>query len=193
MNTIIQPGAGLVFMKVGTHAEENLDQIFARKSKEIQDTDIAMWGYGGNTCHPRTMVQPFASDHVASGIPIYLCMEEMKSLHWAEPLVAAEYSVDGIKWEEIPEKIEVRGSKFALVIGSLERKNFVLPLHQTRVAAGLNKGRLGSKYVSGRVDKACLEVQGNDQSSSPENIREIEITLVAKLTSPYAVFLRGNR
>jgi hypothetical protein len=36
-------------MKVGTHAQESLEDIIARKSKEIDDAGYAMWGYGGKT------------------------------------------------------------------------------------------------------------------------------------------------
>ena len=55
MSDIIRPGVGILFMKVGTHAQETLADIIA-KDQEIEDTGYAMWGYGGNTCHPRTMV-----------------------------------------------------------------------------------------------------------------------------------------
>ena len=58
MSKIIEPGSGLLYMKVGTHARETLEDIIRRKTKEIEDTGYAFWGYGGNTCHPRTMVQP---------------------------------------------------------------------------------------------------------------------------------------
>ncbi len=86
MSDIIRPGAGVLFMKVGTHAQESLADIIARKTKEIEETGYAMWGYGGNTCHPRTMVQPFAEAWADRGEPIYLCMEEMDSRHFAEQL-----------------------------------------------------------------------------------------------------------
>ena len=35
MTEIIHPGAGLIFMKVGTHAQESLEEIIDRKRKEI--------------------------------------------------------------------------------------------------------------------------------------------------------------
>src|ERR1039458_7897172 len=98
MSGIVEPGAGVLFMMVGTHARESLDDIIARKAKEIEDAGFAMWGYGGNTCHPRTMVQPFAESFKDRGKPIYLCMNAMPSSHIADPVRAQEYSVDGIKW-----------------------------------------------------------------------------------------------
>ena len=152
MTGIIKPGAGVLFMKVGTHAQEKLDDIIRRKSREIRDTGYGMWGYGGNTCHPISMVQPFAREFAQRGEPIYLVMEEMDSKHFAEPFCAAEYSYDGRLWKEIPGTIEVRGSRYALIIESLRKQEFGLPLDQTRIPVGPSTGRLGSRYVSGRVE-----------------------------------------
>src|ERR1700761_2612989 len=88
MHQLIKPGQGFLYMKVGTHAKETLEDIIRRKSQEIEQAGYAMWGYGGNTCHPQTMVQPFARECQADGGTIYLCMEEMNSTHFAEPLRA---------------------------------------------------------------------------------------------------------
>ncbi len=193
VNSIVKPGAGLLFMKIGTHAREELADIIARKTEEIRRTGFGMWGYGGNTCHPSSMVQPFAKSFAKRGQTIHLCMEEMTSNHRAEPLCAAEYSVDGVTWSEIPETIEVRGSRYALVIDQLHEERFALPLDQTRVPVGPSMGRLGSRYIQGRVDKACLEVLNAPELSNDAAPREIEVNLVATLKEPYAVFLRGQR
>ena len=181
-------------MKVGTHAQESLEDIIARKSEEIAKVGYAMWGYGGNTCHPSTMVQPFAESFAAQGQPIHLVMEEMDSKHFAEPLCAKEYSADNLTWLEIPEDIQVRGSRFALKIGGLRKADEQLSLNSTRVAIGPTKGRLGSRYVQGRVDKACLEVLNEPENVNEEVERAVRpINLIADLVEPYAVFLRGFR
>ena len=193
MNDIVVPGEGLLFMKIGTHAREDLAAIIARKTEEIRKTGFGMWGYGGNTCHPASMVQPFAKTFALRGRTIHLCMEQMESNHFAEPLCAAEYSADGVTWKEIPETIEVRGSRYALVIDKLHEERFTLPLDQTRVPVGPSTGRLGSRYIKGRVDKACLEVLDAPELTNDVDPREIEINLVATLQDPYAVFLRGQR
>jgi hypothetical protein len=67
VDTIIRPGAGVLYMKVGTHAGESLEDILRRKTREIEEAGYALWGYGGNTCHPLTMVQPFARDFERRG------------------------------------------------------------------------------------------------------------------------------
>lgn len=194
MTEIICPGAGILFMKVGTHARETLAEIIARKTKEIEETGYAMWGYGGNTCHPTTMVQPFAEAWEGKASPIYLCMQEMDSRHAAEQLRATEFSVDGLKWDIIPKTINVLGSRFALVIEDLRHEELTLPLAKAQVAVGLNKGRPASRYIRGQVDKACLEVLAAPLPDlNAEEVRDIRINLVAKLKSPYAVFLRDHR
>jgi hypothetical protein len=193
VNDYVRPGEGLLFMKIGTHAREELADIIARKTEEIRRTGFGMWGYGGNTCHPTSMVQPFARTFARRGRTIHLCMQKMESSHFAEPFAAAEYSGDGVTWQKIPDTIEVRGSRYALVIDRLSKERFMLPLDQTRVPVGPSMGRLGSKYVLGRVDKACLEVLDAPQLSNDAPAVEIEIDLVAELRDPYAVFLRGAR
>lgn len=175
-------------MKVGTHAQESLADIIARKQKEIDDAGIAMWGYGGNTCHPTSMVQPFARTHADAGRPIILAMQPMNSKHFAEPVRAEEYSQDGVLWTPIPEPINVKGSRYALCVKSLEVVEEHLDLSATRVALGNSKGRVGSAYVRGRVDKACLEVASN---IPPDVSGGAEISLIAEMVEPYAVFLRN--
>ena len=193
MSAIVELGAGVLYMKVGTHARESLEAIVARKSREIKEAGFGMWGYGGNTCHPSTMVQPFAKDFQERGQRIHLVMEEMDSKHFAEPLCAAEYSVDGLEWKLVPEAIQVRGSRYALVIENLRREEFSLPLHCTRVPVGPSTGRLGSRYVHGRVDKACLEVDSAGEEREQEKGDVRAIGLVAEVVKPYAVYLRNYR
>jgi hypothetical protein len=190
--TQITPGTGLLFMKVGTHAQETLDDIVARKTKEIEDVGFSFWGYGGNTCHPGTMVQPFARSYEKIGQTIKLFMEPMMSSHFAEPVRADEFSIDGINWREIPAQINVRGSRYALAIKGLVKDEFELPLYKTVVGIGNSMGRPGNLYVSGRVDKACLEVVEDDKIPNQEQ-KTIHIGLSADLVPPYAVFLRNRR
>ncbi len=175
MADILKPGIGFVFMKVGTHAREPLTDIIARKRKEIEDAGYALWGYGGNTCHPLTMVQPFARDFVQQ--------------HFAIPERAEKFSADGIKWDTIPPAINVRGSRYALKIDELEDQDFELPLAHTEVAIGNSLGRRGDRYVTGRVDKACLKVVDIEGAQDVEETPPVHIGLVARLTEPYAVLL----
>jgi hypothetical protein len=179
-------GAGVLFMKVGTHAQETLADIIARKKREIDEAGFSLWGYGGNTCHPTTMVQPFAKSHATAGTPIVLCMQPMESKHFAIPLRAKEFSVDGTQWQRIPDAINVLGSRYALCLKSLNQVEAELPLAATRVAVGNSMGKIGSDYIKGRVDKACLDIVSTDDAGPA-----VSIGLVAELTDPFAVFVRS--
>lgn len=190
---VLRPGSGFLFMKVGTHANEDLQSILQRKNDEITRGGFAMWGYGGGTCHPLTMVRPFADMFQDAGEPIRLVMEEMSSHHFAEQIVAEEYSVDGKDWIAINTEIhKVLGSRYALFINNLRHEEFELPLAQSKVAVGPSEGRRGNIYVQGRVDKACLVMD-----TQPTPIGEGEsvsrpIKLVADIVHPYAALLRNK-
>ena len=190
MADILRPDTGVIFMKVGTHAQEPLNEIIARKKREIEEAGFALWGYGGSTCHPLTTVQPFARGYERRNGVIYLWMQPMDSKHFAVTERAGEYSIDGLHWQPVPDAINVVGSRYALAIQGLHEDQFDLPLSQTRVAIGNSIGRPGSSYITGRVDKACLELVDDNQPVSGE-ARTVPIRLVAQLVQPYAVLLRN--
>jgi hypothetical protein len=188
----LSPGTGLFFMRVGTHARESLEEIVARKTCEIEKQGYTLWGYGGQTCHPITVVQPFAKERRAASMPLFLCMEEMVSeRYFGEPLAASEYSEDGRSWQDIPANIEVRGSRYALRIDTLRKVDFTLALEDTRIPVGPSSGRPGSRFVRDNVDKACLVVEPGAGLRDDQSHRKI--SLVASLLEPYAVMLRNFR
>jgi hypothetical protein len=191
MPDIVRPGQGILYMKVGTHAREPLEDIIARKTREIEEAGLAFWGYGGGTCHPQTMVQPFARKYERQGGVIYLCMQPMESKHFAEQIAADEYSSDGRLWVPIPKGVRVLGSRYALLIKKLRKEEFDLPLDQTRVALGTSMGATGSQYITGRVDKACLEFT-EQRADVPASTPPVHIGLVAELVEPWAVYVRNR-
>lgn len=178
---------GLLYMKVGTHANEPLEEIVERKQREIDAAGFALWGYGGSTCHPTRMVQPFAEELASQGLRLTLAMEPMNSKHFAAQVRANELSRDGVDWEAIPDAINALGSRYALVIRDLRYATEELPLGSTRVAVGPSLGRLGDEYVRGRVDKACLVF---DPAAGGDPQRAAHIGLLAEVVEPFAVFLR---
>jgi len=179
-------GSPFLFMKVGTHAREPFEQIVERKSAELRDAGMIFWGYGGNTCHPET-VRAFAKHHAKAGRVVQLAMHRMNSNHLADPKLSKDYSDDGVVWRPVPKGIQVLGSKYALVLGSLEEANFELDLDSIRVACGASQGRLASDYIRGHVDKGCFEIGEPTGNGIAHPVR---IGLVAKLIEPYAVFLK---
>lgn len=190
---IIKPGASILYMKVGRHAQETLAEIIARKQKEIDDEGFTLWGYGGNTCHPSSMVRPFALAARQAGRPIHLVMQEMDSKHDKVPACSEEFSIDKDLWKPVPKGIEVRGSNYALAIKSLRVTDEALALNQTRVAVGPSADRSGHLYIGGHVDKACLQVVAEPVNTNQPEKYHKAIGLVAELIDPYAVFLRGAR
>lgn len=180
----IQPGDNILFMKVGTHANEELSDIIVRKRAEIDAEGFALWGYGGNTCNPASMVQPFA---LATAGPIVLAMHPMVSNHFAEQVRAEELSPDGVDWQPVPVGINCLGSRYALLVDSIDEVEDAVDLAKTRVAVGPSRGKVGAEYIQGRVDKACLEV--TDQAAADPKV--MTIGLRATLVKPYAVFLRN--
>lgn len=75
---------------------------------------------------------------------------------------------------------------------SLEIQELALPLAATEVAVGPSQGRPGNRYIQGHADKACLEVVDVGQTVNLQGAHEIQISLVAEVVEPYAVFLRHD-
>jgi hypothetical protein len=186
MSLIITPKTGLLFMKVGLHAGESFHQILERKRAEYRRTGVIFWGYGGGTCHPHH-VQPFARLRVEAGEQVYLIMEEIDSRHPPTSLVASQYSEDGIDWKPIPDGIQVRGSRYALVLGEIKEGDLDITFSEYEVAAGPSTGKSANGYIGGRVDKACLV-----RAAQPSVVtgKTAKISHFAQLQPPYAVFTK---
>ncbi len=188
MIRILTNGAGLIFMKIGIHAQEGVEDIIARKKREYEQAGMIFWGYGGNTCHPTTFIQPFAKTQAEHQAQVFLMMHKMTSNHNADPVSAKQYSEDGIEWKPIPEGIQVVGSRYAMVIGNLTEEQFDLNLRNLVVAMGPKRGALGTDYIQGHVDKGCFEY--HERAETPEETELKHIDLYSPLKPPYAVFLK---
>ena len=179
-----------VFMKVGQHAGEDFDTIIQRKVKEIETTGISFWGYGGPTCHPTRQIQPFAKRIIEKNGNVYLCMVKINSFSNPDVLPATMFSVDGIKYDAIPEGIKVIGSRYAIVLDEIIPEEIEIPLSSYEVAYGRSRGRLAIDYIKGHVDKACLEFNPERLSLSKDEKHIKTISYVAKIKEPFAVFVR---
>ena len=180
-------GDAIVFMKVGRHAGETLKEIVARKLEE-QKTGKIFWGYGGGTMHPLTKVQPFIRGRIKETERVFFVMESMTSNHPDSELFANQYSSDGVEWEDVPDGIQVRGSRYALVLNELEVGDLEINLADYRVGIGPKEGRAANAYIKGRVDKGCFSYSG--RSNDDSTIKKI--SLVATLQEPYAVLLSNE-
>jgi hypothetical protein len=183
--------SGLLFMKVGLHAQEKIEDIVERKQREFEETGSIFWGYGGNTCHPLSMVQPFAKEVEKSGNQVLIVMQKMNSRHAAPPEIAKQYSDDGINWQPIPKGIEVRGSRFALVLNELRVEEFDLNLGELQVGVGPSRGRRADQYLVGQADKGCFIYTPQEQPIIETERVVKRIGLVAHVKAPYAVLLKN--
>lgn len=185
-DTVAASLSSIVFMKVGFHAGEDLDHIIIRKTEEQQKCGCIFWGYGGNSCHPTTQIGPFVAAALASHQRPLLAMKLTDSKFEGKPKFATEFSVDGTEWARLPDGAMVKGSKYALVCRNLRRVNTVLNLCEYEVAIGPSTGKNLGTHLRYRVDKACAAFIGNCLSLP----HKAEITYVAEIVEPYAVFLR---
>src|SRR5690349_12086369 len=136
----LKAGTPFIFMKVGVHANEPLAEIIKRKREEIAKAGVSFWGYGGGTCHPITAVQPFVKRSVEGGMHVNLLMQEINSRHYAPAVRAEEYSADGVTWHKVPRDVHVLGSRYALVLDSLDEIDSEVTLDQTAVGVGRMQG-----------------------------------------------------
>lgn len=185
--SVLKQGDSFLYMKVGVHANESLEDIIARKRKEIEQAGVSFWGYGGSSCHPYNAVQPFVREETAKGTTVRLLMQEITSRHFAVG-EAKEFSPDGKNYYPVPKGVNVLGSRYALVVDTLDEIDAVLSLSDTVVGVGAKRGLSGDKYIRGHVDKACLVYEPG--AGLPERKDDIALCLSAKLAEPYAVVLR---
>jgi hypothetical protein len=180
----------IIFMKVGRHAGETFEKILERKQREYERTGMIFWGYGGGTMHPIQRVQPFARMRVEHGKTVSIVMEEIDSRHPDTEVFATHYSSDGVNWERVPKDIQVRGSRYALVLNELQEGSLDIDLRDYRVGAGPSEGALAAGYVRGRVDKGCLERR--EEVDESESSRIIRVRHAAVLKEPFAVLLKSE-
>ncbi len=177
---------GVVYMKVGFHGSEALDQIVARKFQEVRAAGAIFWGYGGSTCHPINQVRPFVDALVQDGLTPAVVFGETSSAFKSSKQQARHFSVDGRSWIPMPPGIIVRASRYALVLSELREVDAEIDLAAYEVAVGPSKGRNMASYLRFRVDKACaVATDASEDMEAPQPVR-----LVGLLAYPYAVFVR---
>lgn len=180
----------LIFMKVGQHAGEDFESIIERKRKEIKDTGMSFWGYGGPTCHPTRQIQPFAKSVIERNGSIYLCMNKIESFADPDVIPATMYSIDGISYEPIPKGILVTGSRYAIVLDEIVPDETEIELGAYEIGCGVSRGRAASNYIKGHVDKACLEMNVTRLIDPNIVSNKKKISFIARMKDPYAIFVK---
>jgi hypothetical protein len=186
-----KPPDKFIFMKVGNHAGETWEQILKRKRQEYKRTGRIFWGYGGNTCHPISIVQPFARLALKEHGSIFLVMEPIDSKAEPDIVPAIEYSQDGVTWEPIPDGIQIIGSRYALVLDEIKPGDLEISLAEFEVALGPSAGKPAELYLQGHVDKGCF-IKSAQNRVVPEQKQGVrKIGFMAQMKEPFAVLLRG--
>ena len=179
----------LIFMKVGSHAGENWERILERKRKELADSGLIYWGYGGGTCHPISQVQPFARLAIQAQGQLALVMVPIDSRARPEIVPATQFSRDGVLWEPIPAGVNVIGSRYAFVLDEIAPIDLEIDLGEFEVGIGPSRGKPADYYVHGRVDKACL-ARRRSRARGQMGGCVHNIGFKAALRDPFAVLLR---
>jgi len=182
----------IVFMKLGYHAKQDKVSIIERKKLEFKKAGVMFWGYGGTACHPEMQVQQFVKDMHLQERKVFLAMSFTKSKPGMDNKSSLRYSVDKLNWNNVPDGIEVTGSKHAIICSELINCDINIDLNHYKVAIGASKGRKASDYIKGQSDKGCL-ANSNDDPSDPSQIIKsnvVKISLLAEIVEPYAVFMQ---
>lgn len=176
----------VLFMKIGYHAGETLEDIIDRKRKEETLTGQFFWGYGGTICHPTNQVLRFLSlAQSEHDVPV-VAMIPTLSRYLGSGFNSKEYSLDQKTWLPLPDGISVLGSKFALVCTNLRKFNCVADLVQYKVAIGPSAGRTVMEYFRYHVGKVCAI----KSCFHTTNSMRCKVPYIADLVFPGAVFLR---
>lgn len=178
----------IVIMKYGVHASEAVDNIIKRKIKEFHEEGKMFWGYGGKTCHPKNQIHPFIELNILNNEKTYLLLTKTTSDFNNQPIKARQYSKDGVHWENIPKRINVFGSKFAIVCGELKKCDYTIDLNKYTVPVGNSKGKILSEYFKRRIDKACGQYLGKNKNDYYKN--EVNILYYAEIIEPFAIFIK---
>lgn len=177
----------IIFMKVGYHSDENLEEIIERKKREEKVNEFLFWGYGGTLCHPVSQVRPFIRENLSKGLKTMLFMSFTPSKYISQPKLAQEYSLNRKIWHPIPSGVSIRGSRYAIICKNLEKFDTLINLNMYNVAIGINKGRPLGEVIKYRVDKACGFI---DQKYNRYKEKNIKILYIAEIVEPFAVLLR---
>ena len=186
------PPDRFLFMKVGNHAGETWEQILQRKRREFEAAGRIFWGYGGTTCHPVGMVQPFARLSLQEAGGIALVMEAIDSRADPDIVPATEYSTDGIAWEPMPAGVQVTGSRYALVLDEIKDADLLVNLNEYEVALGPSAGKAAEAYLQGHIDKGCFVKSKEARRPAEGKPRRLtrRATFTAGLQQPFGVLLR---
>ena len=129
------PGSGFVFMKVGTHAREELGTSSRASGRGPRMKAYGPWAMGRNTCHPFIIiVHGFVRARLREeGRRHLLCMQPMTSRHFAAPPGRGSSPKTALHGCPCHKEINVLGvACHAMAIDELREEEFDLSLGNTQ-------------------------------------------------------------
>jgi hypothetical protein len=181
--------ASVIFMKVGPHSGDALDTIIQMKFDEERKIGKFYWGYSGSLCHP-IIVRGFIEESKKSNRSVSLLFSQTASkYHPPHFRKVREYSEDSQTWHELPAGVHLWNCQYAIVGKELKELTASIRLADYVVGTGNFRGRPMSRYIRGRVSKACAFL-GTTPRHRKVRSGDTGIQYHARVVSPYCVYVR---
>jgi hypothetical protein len=178
----------IIYLPGGVHANEEINSIVERKIKEINKNGFMFFGYNGTLLHPNSQVVPFGKKNHKNNNKTYVLISAIKKDYQKFVIKAKDYTINRVEWFDIPENINVLGSKYALVCSNIKPCSFDIDLNDYVIARGKHKNERFAEVYSTRLDSVCAHY--NPENKKEINKKIVHIDYIAELTEPYGVFVR---
>ena len=159
------------------------------KKKEEQVLGRFFWGYAGTLCHPSKVI-PF----VQKSLDGYqqapqLVMSTTPSKYYSSSVGRIkEYSEDGRTYRPLDDEVTLIGCTYAVIAKNIRQVDVVLDLNKYEMANGSHLGKPLGEFIRYQINKGCAKLYSND--IPPYDPRNVRISYMADLVSPYCVFLK---
>jgi hypothetical protein len=181
----------ILLMKVGPYCGYSLDEIIDIKQNEEKLCGKYFWGYSGVFCRPH-VINAFANFCSMNNLsPKVLFTVTESSFVPKDMDKFTQYSTDGSRWKDLDEDVYLVGNHkkahFGITAKNLQKVDFKLNLADYCTFRGMlpDRNKSLSDYFKYRVDKAC-----GYYSPACDGKREITISYVSDLVSPFGVYIR---
>ena len=183
----------VIFSVIGTHAGELQQEIFKRKTEDINKVGYTFWLFKSNQAKP-DIVQAFCKKAKKRNRDVFCLFIESSTPNGAKPTkintLAKSYSADNKRWSVLlkglsPVTGEINKSAYALIFNSLKQIDNEVNLweYADYLTEKAIKIRLGNSTLCA-VRKNTSEK--TDKMKSPNR----KIIAIAKLHEPYCVWLK---
>lgn len=182
----------LIVSIVGTHANEEVEEIIKRKQQEIITAGKSFWLIISNEAKVE-QIQKMCKEALNEGITPYCIFINSKQSNGVKATktndLALSYSVDDKNYLKIPEGIKVTGKIQKNTTGMVFENIITIPNKTINLTNFLNYNSQNKKVKLG-LGRSSMCILKTKTSDFLENKNSREIVAIAKLKEPYAVKLR---